>query len=200
MQYCVRAFFIGDRMRLVGERIIVRNLNLKDQVAYFEYGKDPKVGPNAGWKPFPSLSVAGKVLSGNILKGETYAIALKETNQLIGTVSVYSNTIRPYNKAKSLGFSLNSAYWNKGYMTEAVKMVIQHCFRYSDCKIIEVGHHVGNDASKRVIEKCGFTYDGRIRQFKRLYDDRLIDADFYSLTKEEYEERKKHEKRTKTKV
>ncbi|MDE5566387.1 MAG: GNAT family N-acetyltransferase [Anaeroplasmataceae bacterium] len=174
-------------MKLVGNNIIVRNLNLKDQADYFEYGKNPNVGPNAGWKPFPSMSIAGKVLSGMILKGETYAIALKSSNKLIGTISLYSNTIRSYNKAKSLGFSLAYDYWNHGYMTEAVQLILKFSFKHTDCKIIEVGHHVGNEASKRVILKCGFTYDGRLRAFKKLYDDRLIDADFYSLTKEEYE-------------
>lgn len=180
-------------MRILGKRILIRNLNLKDQADYFEYGKDPHVGPDAGWKPFPSMSIAGKVLSGVILKGETYAIVLKETKKLIGTISVYANTIRLYNKAKSLGFSLAYPYWNQGYMTEAVQLMIKYCFKHMDCKILEVGHHVGNEASKRVILKCGFTYDGRLRAFKKLYDNRLIDADFYSLTKEEFERRLKHE-------
>ena len=59
---------------------------------------------------------------------ETYAIALKDKDILIGTISLYNTGIRKYNKAKSLGFSLNSAYWNHGIMTEAVKLMIAYAF------------------------------------------------------------------------
>lgn len=174
-------------MKLIGKRILIRDLNYKDRDTYYAYGKDPRVGPNAGWKPFPSLSVATKILTGNILKGETYAVCLKETNELIGSISIYTNTIRPYQKARSLGFSLGHEYWNQGYMTEACKLVIDYCFKHLDVEVLEIGHHEGNMASKRVIEKCGFQYEGRLRNFKKLYDDRIINADFYSMTKLDYE-------------
>ncbi len=190
-QFSFRAFFIGDRMKLVGERIIVRELNYKDRFAYYDYGKSPVVGPNAGWKPFPSLDIASKVLTGNILKGETFAICLKETNLLIGSISIYTNTIRPYQKARSLGFSLGEEYWNHGYMTEACMLVIEYCFKHLGVEVLEVGHHVGNMASKRVIEKCGFQFEGRLRSFKKLYNNQIIDADFYSMTKIDYERKYK---------
>lgn len=180
-------------MKLIGKKIVVRNLSLKDENDYFEYAKGPNVGPNAGWKPVPSLDVAKRVLSSQIMSGETFGIALKENNKLIGTISCYNNAIRKYNKANSLGFSLNENYWNKGYMTEAVMLMIEYVFERTRCEVLEVGHHAGNYGSKRVIEKCGFKYDGRFTMFKKLYDGRIIDADFYSMTKEDYERMKKYE-------
>ena len=180
-------------MKLIGEKIIIRDLSLKDEKAYFDYSKSPNVGPNAGWKPVPSLDVARRVLSSQIMSGETYAIALKDSNKLIGTISCYNNAVRKYNKANSLGFSLNEDYWNKGYMTEAVKLMIEYVFEKTMCEILEVGHHAENYGSKRVIEKCGFKYDGRFAMYKKLYDGRIIDADFYSMTKDDYERKKKYE-------
>ena len=180
-------------MKLVGDRIVIRDLMQRDIEDFYEYGKSKNVGPNAGWKPFPSYDVAKRILSSYIMSGETYGIALKNNNKLIGTISCYNNAIRKYNKAKSLGFSLNENYWKNGYMTEAVKLMIRYIFEKTDCEILEVGHHADNFGSKRVIEKCRFNYDGRLAKFKRLYDGRIIDADFYSMTIEDYERMMKYE-------
>lgn len=180
-------------MKLIGEKIIIRDLSANDINDFYEYGRCPNVGPNAGWKPFTSINIAKNVLSSQILSKESFAIELKENKKLIGTISCYNNGIRKYSKVKSLGFSLNEAYWNNGYMTEAVKLMIGYVFTKTDCELLEVGHHTDNYASKQVILKCGFLYDGTLAKFKRLYDGRLIDADFYSMTKEEYERKIKYE-------
>ena len=178
-------------MKLKGERIVIRDLRYSDQSNFYEYGKDPKVGPMAGWKPFPSREVSDRMLTANMINREMFAITLED--KLIGTISLYNKPYRKYNKAKTLGFSLRSDYWNQGIMTEAVKLMIEYVFTKTDCLILEVAHHVGNYASKRVIEKCGFNYDGRFNKYKVLYDERVIDVDFYSMEKIEYERMYKHE-------
>lgn len=180
-------------MRIVGTKIIIRDLKFSDLDDYYEYGKDPEVGPFAGWKPFPSKEVAGRVLNGQIVSKETFAIVHKEQGILIGTISLYNTALRKYNKAKSLGFSLNHNYWNQGIMTEAVLLMVDFAFEKTDCEILELGHHFDNYRCKRVAEKCGFNYDGTLCSYKRLYDGRLIDACFYSMTKEEYERKRKYE-------
>ena len=72
-------------------------------------------------------------------------------------------------------------------------MAIDYIFNKTDCEVIEVGHHSDNYQSKRVIEKCGFNYDGRLCKYKKLYDGRVVDADWYSLTLEDYKGRIRHE-------
>ena len=180
-------------MKLVGNRIVIRDLSFKDEESYYNYGKNPNVVPSSGWKPLPSRAVSDRVFTSMVLANDVYAIALKESNLMIGTMSIYNYGLRKYNKVKSLGFSLDEAYWNKGIMTEAVKLVIDYVFTKTDCEVLEVGHHSDNFASKKVIEKCGFQYDGHLCKFKKLYDGRIIDAYFYSMTKEDYERKKRYE-------
>ena len=180
-------------MKLYGKKIWIRDLRFKDMDDYYIYGKDPNVGPFAGWKPFPSKEIANRVLNGQIINKETYAIALVENDRLIGTISLYNTGIRKYNKVKSLGFSLCSTYWNQGYMTEAVQLMIAYAFEKTDCEVLEAGHHTDNFRCKRVLEKCGFIYDGTLCSYKKLYDGRLIDASFYSITKQEYERKRTNE-------
>ena len=187
-------------MRLMCKRVIIRDLSFKDFDDYYEYAVRDNIGPMAGWKPIPNEEVGRRVFSSMILQKDVFAIELIENHKMIGTISIYNYGIRKYKYVKQLGFSLNDEYWNKGYMTEVVLNVIDYIFNKTDCEVIEVGHHSDNYASKRVIEKCGFLYDGRLCKYKELYDGRVIDADFYSMTKEDYERKLKYEQGIKTKI
>ena len=175
-------------MKLVGDRILIRNITLKDVDDYYEYAKNPNIGPNAGWKPVPSRRVAEKIVAGFIARRDTFAIEERAFEKVIGTISIYPDTLRKNKDAVSIGFSISEDFQNRGYATEALKLIIRYVFKYMKMDVIEIGHHVGNFKSKRVIEKCGFSYDGRLCKYKTLYDGRCIDADFYSLCKEDYKE------------
>ena len=178
-------------MRILGTEILIRDLKFSDAEDFFEYAKNEEVGPRAGWKPVPNVRVARRVINSYMFSKEVYGIALKGSDKLIGTFSIYKeNILRKYKYTTQIGFSLSNNYWNRGYMTEVLGLMIGYLFEHTDTKILEVCHEITNLASKRVIEKNGFHYDGRIRRYKELYDGRIVDVDFYSLTKEEYEERK----------
>lgn len=186
-------------MRLVGKRVIIRDLTFKDFDEFYSFGSNPNIGPNAGWKPFPNEDVARRVLSGYILNKNVFAIASFEDNKFMGTISIYEECLRKYKYSRTIGFSLDEKYWGQGIMVEAVNLVIDYLFTKAKCEVIEVGHHSDNYQSKRVIEKCGFNFDGRLCKYKTLYDGRLIDADFYSMTREDYERKRLYE-RLKTKI
>ncbi|MBU3811882.1 MAG: GNAT family N-acetyltransferase [Candidatus Niameybacter stercoravium] len=49
--------------------------------------------------------------------------------------------------------------------------------------VVAVCHYPSNIKSKRVIEKCGFTYEGTLRGYSRNLEDSVR----YSMTKEEWE-------------
>ena len=83
-------------MRLNGDRILIRELHLNDFDDYYEYTSDENVGPSAGWKPVTSPEICKRVLSGNMLSKEMFAIELKSEKKLIGTMSIYNNCVRKY--------------------------------------------------------------------------------------------------------
>ena len=75
-------------MKLKGERIVIRDIKYSDSYDFYEYGKDPLVGPMAGWKPFPSKEVSDRVLTANLINREMFAITIED--RLIGTISLYN--------------------------------------------------------------------------------------------------------------
>lgn len=88
---------------------------------------------------------------------------------------------------RELGYVLGQEQWGKGYMTEAAKAVLRYGFAELGLELIAVRHYLHNQRSRRVIEKCGFHYEGTMRQYSRRYDGTLLDGCFYSMTAQEFQ-------------
>ena len=52
--------------------------------------------------------------------------------------------------------------------------------------MLAISHFAGNDRSRRVIEKCGFRYEGILYQAYRRYDGMVFDDVCYAILKEDY--------------
>ena len=84
-----------------------------------------------------------------------FAIRLKETGKLIGIILYFDET----EDSCEIGYGIGSGYWNRGYAGEAVKRFIEYCFDEAGFKTVYASFFTGNDASCRVMEKCGMKYD-----------------------------------------
>ncbi|SFC42197.1 GNAT family N-acetyltransferase [Clostridium uliginosum] len=168
------------------ERLILRPWTIDDLEDFYEYAKNPNIGPNAGWEPHSNKEDSKKILELFIEKDETWAIVYKENDKVIGSIGLHTDEKRNGINSNMLGYVLSEEYWGKGIMTEAVKCVIKYAFEEIKLDILSVCHYTFNNRSKRVIEKCGFKYEGTIRCAKKLYDTRIVDEVCYSILKEEY--------------
>ena len=59
-----------------------------------------------------------------------------------------------------LGFQLRPQHWGKGLAVEAARAVIEHAFTRLGAAELSAGHHPRNEASRRVLEKLGFSRNG----------------------------------------
>ena len=64
----------------------------------------------------------------------------------------------------SLGFWLGRPYWNQGYMTEAIGLVLDFAFTALNVAAVRAEAFLDNPASQRVQEKAGMAYVGREMQ------------------------------------
>ena len=169
------------------KRIKLRPIATSDAQSVFEYAISPLVGPSAGWKPHTDIEESVKFIAYCIKKREfgqpgNYAIILKEESKMIGTIEIHS-----YKEHKGeVGFVLNPAYWNKGIMTEAAKLLIIYAFEILELKRLSYNHFLDNDVSKRVCEKLEFTYEGILRKKYKHYTGEYIDEAVYSIIDDEY--------------
>ena len=167
-------------------RCIMRPFEPSDLQDFFEYAKRPNIGPNAGWPPHNNLDETRKILESFIEGEEVWAIVLKEGQRLIGSIGLHKDQLRSAEDVRMLGYILSDAYWGLGIMSEAARAVIDYAFDRFGIHLLTVHHYSFNTRSKRVIDKCGFQYEGTLRHCSRIFDGSVYDLCCYSMTREEW--------------
>lgn len=93
------------------------------------------------------------------------AWAIEHDGRVIGSISLDSMVfaLRAWRIDRAeLGFWLAPEQWNKGLMTEAADAVMRCAFHTIGLHKVTVGCIADNVASRRVIEKLGFRYVGKL--------------------------------------
>lgn len=173
--------------RLETERLILRTWEKRDAVELYEYASNPNVGPAAGWKPHSSVQESRAIIDQLFRVNTTWAIVHKVTNRVIGSIGLEPDRIRTNIKSRELGYSLSEDYWGEGIMTEAANKIISYAFDEMHLDVLMIRTSDINRRSQRVIEKCGFTYEGTLRRAYRIYDGTLRETRVYSILREEHE-------------
>ncbi|MBQ8151337.1 MAG: GNAT family N-acetyltransferase [Firmicutes bacterium] len=175
---------------LESDRLMLRSWTKRDASDLYEYAKDPRVGPYAGWEPHKSLSESRFVIDEVYLSRMNWAIMLKESGKVVGNIGLDEDPIRRKINSRELGYSLSPQYWGQGIVPEAVRLVLDYVFRIMELECITVRVETYNEKSRRVAEKCGFTFEGVLRHSYRRYDREISDLACYSMLAGDYYERK----------
>lgn len=170
------------------ERLILRPWCEDDADDMFQWAKSPNVGPRAGWPPHENIEKSQSIIKHFIAKDDVWAIVLKEAGKPIGSFGLHNDEKRNNPNARCLGYVLSEDYWGKDIIAEATKEVLRFAFEEQDLTLVSVCHYDFNEQSKRVIEKCGFTYEGTLRQAVKLsFANKPYDELCYSMTRAEWE-------------
>ncbi len=176
-----------NQKTLSTERLLLRRFREEDLADFYAYASRPEVGPAAGWKPHDNLEESRAILAEFIAGEEVWAIVWKETGRVIGSVGLHGDSHRSSSpEVRMLGYVLSPDYWGRGLMTEAARRMISHAFEELGAQILSVQHFSFNRRSRRVIEKCGFHYEGTLRRCFLRYDGEWLDECCYSMTRGEY--------------
>lgn len=149
-------------IRIETPRLILRMWEKEDLYDFYEYARVEGVGEKAGWNHHQSLEESEKILGFFINGRKTFALVWKESGKVIGSLGLEprdEDTGLPETlQGREIGYVLSMDYWGHGLMTEAVKAVIEYCFRELNFDYLTCGHFNHNDRSRRVVEKCGFQF------------------------------------------
>ncbi len=144
-------------------RLINRPWKNEDLNDFYEYASVNGVGLMAGWRPHESKEESQEILNLFIEHKITFALELKENKKVIGSIGLERIAIElgePYTslRGREIGYVLSKEYWGQGLMPEAVKSVVEYCYKELNCDFLQCSHALGNEQSKRVVEKVGFQY------------------------------------------
>ena len=145
------------------DRISLRPWLESDAEALNKYASDPEVGPRAGWPPHKNVEESLEVIHKFFQNDYTWAVVLKETGEVIGCVGYLpaSSSNLPIGEDQcEVGYWIAHPFWDQGICTEALQLVVDHCFNDKGFTTLWGTYFISNPASGRVMEKCGFADTG----------------------------------------
>lgn len=141
------------------ERLILREWREEDAPECYEYAKNPKIGPMAGWQVHTSVENSLEIIRTVLSEPGTYAICLKENHKAIGSIGIFqSKNSCAKDGELEIGFWIGEPFWGQGYVPEAVRELQRYCFEELGSQRLWCAHADTNQKSKRTQEKCGFVY------------------------------------------
>jgi RimJ/RimL family protein N-acetyltransferase len=95
-----------------------------------------------------------------------------EKGEVLGGLGLHPRTaLNP--RALEVGYWCHTGHAGKGWTTLAVRMAAVVVFECFECDRFQVSHDETNLPSQRVVEKCGFTYEGTARKIVAAADSEL---------------------------
>ena len=147
-------------MELITDRLLLREWEDSDAARLFSLASDPEIGPAAGWMPHTSEEESLSIIRTVLKVPETYAVIRRSDSLLIGAVGLRlgRDSCSEKQDEPELGYWIGREYWGQGYATEAGREMIRHAFEDLGSRAVWFCYYEGNDRSKHVQEKLGFTY------------------------------------------
>lgn len=144
-------------------RLYLRKMLKKDSSDMFEYACRRDVTEYLLWEPHQNETYTHKYLSyiqSRYRAGDFYdwAIVRRDNNKMIGTCGFTRLNVE--SNSAEVGYVLNPAYWGLGLAPEAVRAVLRFGFFELRLHRIEARYMIGNNRSRRVMEKVGMKYEG----------------------------------------
>ncbi len=110
--------------------------------------------------------------------GYAFHVQLRETGDLIGAATL-SNVRRGVSQSVSLGYWIGAPHARKGYMTEAIPLILGFAFEQISLHRVEAACLPTNLPSRALLKRSGFTEEGLARRYLRIrgnWEDHLLFA------------------------
>lgn len=169
------------------DRLLLRELTYDDAFDIFEYSSKEDVVAMVGMRLHTSMEMTKKYIEYELKKSETFAITLKDSNTLIGTVSLRKQDNDSGLDIRGISCVINPTYWGNGYAPEAIKRLIIYAFEDLGVHKLLSGHYSFNKQSESVHKKLGFVYEGTQKDVYR-YKGNLVDGLAYGMLFKDFKE------------
>lgn len=155
-----------DRLRsdcpvLLSQRLVLRAPHEEDIDALAHLANNAAIATMVSRMPHPYTAKDAADFVRRTKDGEigkcVYAITKADNGQFLGCCALEPH---PGGETLELGYWLGQPHWNQGFGTEAAHALIDMAFRSRDIAQIDARCRVTNLPSRRVIQKCGFQFQG----------------------------------------
>ena len=177
------------------KRLVLRPWQESDAESLYEYAKDERIGPIAGWPAHKNVEESTEIIRTIFMRDEVYAVALKDNDLAIGLIGLSfakdSNFSIGDNDAE-VSYWIGVPYWGKGLIPEAVKEINRYAFENLELDNLWCGYFADNEKSKKVQEKCGFKHHHIIEKQYVEFLNEVKTENISCLTRDEWIEIQKY--------
>ena len=160
-------------------RTLVRPLTGDDACAFLALTEESSQF-HRKWIKMPTDSDAFERYLSGFDDKNAFCFVVCDADSIVGFVSLTGIEREPYHRGR-LGYGVFEQYAKMGYMSFGLEYVIRLAFEDLKLHRIEADIQPGNDPSKWLIKKIGFTYEGISERFIRV-NGKWIDHERWALT------------------
>lgn len=110
-------------------------------------------------------------------RGLYWGIALKSSNQLIGTAGF--NTVSIMHQKAEISYDLDCAFWGRGLMLKSLKAILRF-IEYAGIIRIQATVIEDNIRSIKLLDRCGFMQEGLMKKYEIVQG---VHRDYYMYAK-----------------
>ena len=156
------------------ERLTLRRPTLADVKAITRLANDRRIAENTRRLPHPySYDDAVEFVRATAELGSETVFLIEHDTTPVGMVGIDCST----SDNAELGYWLGVDHWGRGFATEAARGVIDFFFEEFSADHLYAGARVTNPASRKVLEKCGFQWNGvELHRFRALGSSTPVDC------------------------
>ena len=159
------ADYIESKPVIYTHRLCIRPMRASDVPALREWMPDPSIYAYWGKAPGKTDRDPSLLFEKQEKPAKSFHLGIEEnaSAKVIGELWIYRIE---NDRMATAAIRVAAACQRKGYATEALSTMTAFCFGHTELQRLQAEADVRNIPSQRMLEKCGFTREGLIRQGK----------------------------------
>lgn len=181
-------------MRFETERLILRDYKRIDREVYFRLKSDPKTMYYLPDIRLFTREEAEKDLAAILEDRKSehrkfyfFCMETQGSQELVGSIGYTVVDDTPVGKLVDLGYFVFPQFWGRGYMTEALRKVLEFAFLENNVYRVRTGCLAENIGSEKVMQKCGLIKEAEHVDWE-WHDDRMKTRVEYRMLRREWEQ------------
>ena len=189
METMASAQIFGALPTLETQHLQLRKMQIYDLDDSYAYTSQPEIARYNSWNPPRSLAECRDFFMLRVIERykrmqpTPWGVIDRATGHLIGLCGFtqwYPTTGRA-----EIAYGISKAYWGRGYIPEAVRIVLAFGFRVLGIECIQAACIAENVASERVMQKVGMSFEEVQREYSFVHE-RYEDLKLYSISRRHY--------------